>query len=348
MPRMRSRLKSRLVISAEKTAILAKIKTLYDQRASRLMFEVGTERFDAQDCTAVTFDPTLGSNPIQFQRPNSGLTGGGKEESLVTCIADTGALERTDILCTDEDENTTLHEKFFILQDEVGSVAFWYDVGGGGVEPSHGADRSVEITTVTAAMTAAQVATETAAAVHADAKFTATVVTSTTVRAVSTTLGNKTNGTAGDSGFTVTQQLAGAASPLQNTYFVFNEAGDDTSYYAWLNVNGEGVDPAVVGKTAIPVAIAAGATAAAIATALAAAVDAQADFVATASGASVTIANAVSGPAVDIADTGSTGFTVAVLGQLEMYELSEIVLIKRLRNKKWLIKLADSANPAEV
>lgn len=346
---MKSRLKSELAVGTQRDDLLTKIKALFDQRPSRLKFQIGNARFNASDCTAVTFDPEALSNHIQFQRPAGDLTEGGKEETRVTCIADTGVKEVTDVLCTAEDANTTLHEKYFLLQDEVGSVAFWFDVGGGGVEPAHGADRAVEITTVTAAMTAAQVATAVAAAVEADSKFTASVVTSTTVRAVSTTVGNKTNGSAGDSGFTVSQQTAGAASNLNNKYFTLNDAGDDTEYYAWFNVNSEGVDPAVGGKTGIEVAVAAGATAAQVATALAAAIDGETDFAATASSSSVTIVNAASGPSVDVADgAAATGFTFAKLGELEMYDLDDIIMIKRLRNKKWLLKLAADADSAEA
>ena len=73
----------------------------------------------------------------------------------------------------------TLHEKYFILyeggDESDDSVAFWYDVGTGGVEPSHGADRSVEITTVSASDSANTVASATSTAVNADSAFSTSV-----------------------------------------------------------------------------------------------------------------------------------------------------------------------------
>lgn len=58
-----------------------------------------------------------------------------KSEQKVTCVADVG---------------DSLDETYFILHDGSGSVAYWIatDNNIGAVEPSHGADRSVKITTI--------------------------------------------------------------------------------------------------------------------------------------------------------------------------------------------------------
>lgn len=62
--------------------------------------------------------------------------------------------------------------------------------------------------------------------------------------------------------------VADVAGSLNSTYFLLNSV--TTYYYIWFNVNGAGVDPALAGKTGVPVALATGATANAVATAIAA------------------------------------------------------------------------------
>lgn len=68
---------------------------------------------------------------------------------------------------------------------------------------------------------------------------------------------------------------ADVADSLNEKAILFSST--TTSYYAWFNT-GAGVDPAIAGRTAIPVAITTGASAAAVATALATAVNANANF----------------------------------------------------------------------
>jgi len=110
----------------------------------------------------------------------------------------------------------SLDGKYFILYDEVGSVGFWIDVDNDGAsEPAGSAacDRSVEITTITTAMTKAQVGTAVYNAVVADAKFEAGADGGAgTVTVASTTTGDKSTADAGTSGFTITESTAGAAS----------------------------------------------------------------------------------------------------------------------------------------
>ena len=66
--------------------------------------------------------------------------------------------------------------------------------------------------------------------------------------------------------------VADVSSSLNSTWIGF-EASDAVKHYAWFNVGGAGVDPAIAGRTGVAVAIAVNATAATVATALAAAID---------------------------------------------------------------------------
>lgn len=69
--------------------------------------------------------------------------------------------------------------------------------------------------------------------------------------------------------------VADVAESLENKWFGL-EASNGTKYYAWYTVTGgaAAVDPAIAGRTALPITIAPNATAAAVATATAAAIDA--------------------------------------------------------------------------
>jgi hypothetical protein len=69
---------------------------------------------------------------------------------------------------------------------------------------------------------------------------------------------------------TTTADVSGS---LNSTDWYINSEGNVTQYYVWYNVNGAGVDPAVGGKTGIPVALATNAPAATVATATKAALD---------------------------------------------------------------------------
>lgn len=111
--------------------------------------------------------------------------------------------------------------------------------------------------------------------------------------------------------------IAGASVP-QSSYFTFAAAFDSTEYYVWYNVNGGGVDPAVVGKTGIMVAVALADTASQVASATMTAINtaAGADVTATVLVDVVTITNDIVGPATDAAQgTPSTTFTIQIVTQ---------------------------------
>jgi hypothetical protein len=128
------------------------------------------------------------------------------EDLVVKYEEQEGVKEVTELTCV---EGTALDGKFFKMFDELGSVAFWFDVAGGTSEPSHGCTRGVEITTVVVGDTAAQVAAKVATAVDADAKFVAPASVGTKVTITSSTVGTKTDATAQDSGFTVSVLIQG-------------------------------------------------------------------------------------------------------------------------------------------
>lgn len=181
---------------------------------------------------------------------------------------------------------------YFILYDVNGAIAYWFDVDNNGTsEPSHGAPRSVEITTVTSGMTAAQVASE-----------------------VDTALDN---GIAEVSEIVCTADVSGS---LNNKYFYINSAEDATEYYVWYNVSAGGTDPMIAGKTGIMVSISTNDGANTVGSSTASAINssAGADFTASSLSGTITISNDVGGATTDIADSLSptnTGFSFSVTTQ---------------------------------
>ena len=94
------------------------------------------------------------------------------------------------------------------------------------------------------------------------------------------------------------------AGSLNNTSIYLSSP--TTDYYIWFNINSAGTDPAITGRTAIPVLGATNVSANDLATAITAAVDALADFGAGATTATTTITNATTGACTAIADVDTT------------------------------------------
>lgn len=65
----KSRLRSELANTTETDRLLNKIAALLAQSARHVVFQKGTARFSAANCTNVAIDETLDEDNIQFQRP---------------------------------------------------------------------------------------------------------------------------------------------------------------------------------------------------------------------------------------------------------------------------------------
>jgi hypothetical protein len=105
----------------------------------------------------------------------------------------------------------SLDGTYFILQDDAGSVGFWIDVDNSGTSipvGASGADRAVEITTVTTGMTAIQVAGVIATAINTDSEFIASS-SSNEITVTCSLIGAETAPADGDTGFTFTNTSTG-------------------------------------------------------------------------------------------------------------------------------------------
>ncbi len=361
MPRSnKSRLRSGLGIAAEKAALLARIKTLYDQRASRLSFEINGYRMNAAQCTDVTFDPdaALGKNAISFQRQNGDLTEGGKEETKITCVADTGHKASgtlnlaADIVLTKSTMGTVNNTRTFTLEVVAAaanpSATVLADFTGTAaaivltITPNDGTNNTATPVDLTTAEIVELINT------GAVSGKTVTVTDGSTLRTKQTATGGDATVVvdAGEGDHVTATFTGGLNSNLNSKAFLAYTGSDAAEHSFYFNVNGEGVDPSA-GGTAHAVAIAAGVAVAAVASALATAVNGVTGFDASASSPYVTMNNTVAGYATDVADV-DTGFAISKLGELEQYDLSDIVMIRRLRNKKYVLVLAGSADAAHA
>lgn len=105
----------------------------------------------------------------------SGLLANTNYEFRVTAL-NTAVTQVTRITLTEDAGAGAYDGKYIILGDDSGSVAFWIDVDNDGTaEPAHGADRSVEITTISSADSLATLDDLIRNAINGDGQFSAVV-----------------------------------------------------------------------------------------------------------------------------------------------------------------------------
>jgi uncharacterized phage protein gp47/JayE len=177
---------------------------------------------------------------IDVYNPNGSPTIVGQPEiTTVTTVGDVVGSPAVNDVTTVADIAGSLDGTYFILRDNAGTVAFWYDVDDNGTaEPLHGASRSVKISTVVTGDSANDVASKTAAVIGVDPEFSATVALNVVTV---TNLGNGLllAGNAGTSGFTVTQTSPGVNdNSLDNKYFILQD--DLGSVAFWYDVDNNG------------------------------------------------------------------------------------------------------------
>jgi hypothetical protein len=109
--------------------------------------------------------------------------------------------------------NVSIDGKYFIIYDDVGSVAVWYDVGNDGTpEPFHGADRSIKVTGVNYGDSAATVAAATVAVINPDLKFSASNI-GNVITITNASNGDVPSASAGTSGFGVSSTSGSFGTP---------------------------------------------------------------------------------------------------------------------------------------
>jgi hypothetical protein len=135
---------------------------------------------------------------------NKAPFGTGKPLGQVVLEGDLGLQEITRIIAT-RDEFSSLDGKYFVLYDDVGSVAFWIDVDDSGTTipaGASGANRAIEITTIVENDDPNAVASKIQAVIDADSKFSA-VVSDNRITVTDATIGPRSDAEEQDSTFTI-------------------------------------------------------------------------------------------------------------------------------------------------
>lgn len=232
----------------------------------------------------------------------------------ISPIADTGVKEVSNI-STVADVAGSLNSTYFTFYTALDAVKYyvWYD-DGAGVDPAIPGATGIQVIYADGD-SANTIAGNTRTAVTGSGAAVAVTGATNHVILTNNLMGNSTNASNGAAspgfGYVITQ---GVSSNLNSKYFLLSDANDAHLYYVWINVNSQGVDPAIAGRTGVPIAVAAGASAGTIGTAIASAVAAlnATNSFTTSGTTTVTITNKVTGPYTPMADgTTGTGFTFA-------------------------------------
>lgn len=241
--------------------------------------------------------------------------GGASVASIETITVPSGSVAQVETFTCVADVASSLDGLYLRLEDEDGSVAFWFDVGNTGTTIPGGAsalDRAIEVTGISADDTAAAVATAVASAINGDSKFSASA-TGAVVTVTHDTTGAVADGAAGTSTFTsFTVTTNGSNHALNETYFTLQDT--DGSVAFWFDVGGGNSIPAgasAADRAVEITTVTAVMTVNTLATTIAAAINADSKFGASATNAVITVTAAEKG-AFGASSAGTSGFTLAV------------------------------------
>lgn len=113
--------------------------------------------------------------------------------------------------------------------------------------------------------------------------------------------------------------VADSSGSLNSKYFLLEDANGVHKYYVWFNINSAGVDPAVPGRTGVPIIGATNASAATLGAAVATAIAGlnSTNSFTTSGTSTVTVTNKATGGFTPMTDgTATTGFTFTVTAGL--------------------------------
>lgn len=147
----------------------------------------------------------------------------GKPLGQIVLEGDLGEQEITRVIAA-RDIFSDQDADFFIIYDDVGSVAVWNDVDNNGTtEPSHGALRSIEVTGIVENDDPNAVAAAIQAAVNADGKFTATV-SDNRITITSSTIGERVDANVGTTNYTIDVLQQGRSTDVTGLVDIENSA----------------------------------------------------------------------------------------------------------------------------
>ena len=259
----------------------------------------------------------------QLSRPNLSLTasGGGVAEvtdvvaraepavaqvQTITTVADDAIAQITDITIGTAGG---LPGKYWILYGWSGSVVESVAIYYGSTEPSHGADRSIQVLLTTGGANGPAI--DTSAAIDADSQFSASV-SSNIITITDAFPGERPDpeiGTMPGTKWSFNVTTAGT-NGLDKTYFILQDAAGSVAF--WYDLTGFSLEPAHGADRSLEITgVSFGDTAVDVASATQTVIDGDSEFSAGVVSNVVTVTN-VDSLELPAIDAGTTGFTLAV------------------------------------
>jgi hypothetical protein len=216
----------------------------------------------------------------------------------------------------------SLSATYATISDDVGSVGMLFRLDGGSTGTS-GAARDIIIDIATGD-SATQLGQKAADTMGADSKFTGVNV-SGLCQLTSSTVGNKTNATSGDSGL-ASPLISAGYDNLQGKLFYVNKYDDSGRYAYYYTINGAGSPPSYTGISITAIDIAATDGTGQVATKSAAVITLNAFFTASATDSVFTIVFRGNGDTTGFEDV-DTGFSATVTQAGQAQETIVVVVV---------------------
>lgn len=227
------------------------------------------------------------------------MTGPFAETFTIQLMTTAGVTEQTRVqIVSVPAENT-----YFFISSPMRDFYCWFNKGTG-TDPNIAGRVGVELD-ISAAATAAAVKTVCQNTIGALDEFTTTTVSSTIFQFRPVLVGNTTDWSQETADPYINQNVLnqGSGGPAFLTRFdngdYFTIDSPTNAYYVWLNIGGDGTDPAVSGKIGIEVALSYADTNITAGTKIAAAINAEADFTASSASGTITVTCTETGVATD-------------------------------------------------
>jgi uncharacterized phage protein gp47/JayE len=251
---------------------------------------------------------------LEIYNPSAVLSSsiGSAEEYEIETIADYQGLPQ--LLQLTATNGAALDGTYFLLEDSIGLIKFWYDLTGSTSEPSvPGVSRSYRIDSVIVADTAPTVALKTASFIQSVSDFICTF-SGSNIFCENEENGFGSGASAGTTGFVLTiVQAAIAPASLKGKYFLIHDISG--SVKVWFDVDLSGAsEPAIIANKSIKVNLSGNDSASIVASKVASAIAPQIDASVSVLSNVITVVNSTAGSRIN-PSSATSGFTITVTVQ---------------------------------
>lgn len=247
---------------------------------------------------------------VRVFNPNGSATApGAAEVTTITTVQDVVGTPTSYDITTSADVAGSLDQKYFIINDSIGSVAVWIDLNNAGnPAPIHGANRAIKVSTINTNDSANNVAAKIGTAIQLDNAF-SVMVTLNTITVINQINGNFPAGSSGTSGFPVVKTAGTPDITIDGKYFILYDLAGSVAF--WYDTdNGGTPEPFHGADRSVKIGtVASGSSAATVAAATSAAINGDLSFSSSNLSNVITVTNSADGN-VPNASAGTSTFTV--------------------------------------